>query len=77
RPAKTPLKVLRLLLLGASSCIEEPNKSKEALHELRASLRDFHQHSTIQNQCGSPRESGEAMSVRRSEQPQKGRRRYV
>nr|GEZ20302.1 hypothetical protein [Tanacetum cinerariifolium] len=34
----TPLKFLRLLLLGASSCLEEPNKSKEALHELRASL---------------------------------------
>nr|GFC94929.1 hypothetical protein [Tanacetum cinerariifolium] len=28
----------RLLLLGASSCPEEPNKSKEALHELRAGL---------------------------------------
>nr|GEV22574.1 hypothetical protein [Tanacetum cinerariifolium] len=38
RPAKTPLKVLRLLLLGASSCPEEPSKSKEALHELRTSL---------------------------------------
>nr|GEW99803.1 RNA-directed DNA polymerase, eukaryota, nucleotide-binding alpha-beta plait domain protein [Tanacetum cinerariifolium] len=38
RPTKTPLKVLRLLLLGASSCPEEPSKSKEALHELRASL---------------------------------------
>nr|GFD35092.1 hypothetical protein [Tanacetum cinerariifolium] len=34
----TPLKVLRLLLLGASSYPEEPNKSKEALHELHASL---------------------------------------
>nr|GFD32635.1 hypothetical protein [Tanacetum cinerariifolium] len=34
----TPLKVLRLLLLGASSCPEESSKSKEALHELRASL---------------------------------------
>nr|GFD45357.1 hypothetical protein [Tanacetum cinerariifolium] len=33
----------------------------------------------IQNQyetpCGSPRESGEAKSVRRSERPQKGRHR--
>nr|GEY70135.1 hypothetical protein [Tanacetum cinerariifolium] len=38
RPAKTPLKVLRLLFLGASSCPEESSKSKEALHELRASL---------------------------------------
>nr|GFD45244.1 hypothetical protein [Tanacetum cinerariifolium] len=37
-PAKTPLKVLRLLLLGACSCPEESSKSKEALHELRASL---------------------------------------
>nr|GFD11708.1 hypothetical protein [Tanacetum cinerariifolium] len=27
------------LLLGASSCPEEPSKSKETLHELRASLR--------------------------------------
>nr|GFB96619.1 zinc finger, CCHC-type [Tanacetum cinerariifolium] len=38
RPAKTPLKVFRLLLFGASSCPEESSKSKEALHELRASL---------------------------------------
>nr|GEV08612.1 reverse transcriptase [Tanacetum cinerariifolium] len=38
RPAKTPLKVLCLLLLGASSCLEKPSKSKETLHELRASL---------------------------------------
>nr|GEV96002.1 calreticulin 1b [Tanacetum cinerariifolium] len=38
RPAKTPLKVLRLLLFGASSCPEESSNSKEALHELRASL---------------------------------------
>nr|GFD24090.1 hypothetical protein [Tanacetum cinerariifolium] len=35
---KTPLKVLRLLLLGASSCPEEPSKSKETMYELRASL---------------------------------------
>nr|GFD32411.1 hypothetical protein [Tanacetum cinerariifolium] len=35
---KTPLKVLRLLLLGVSSCPEEPSKSKETMHELRASL---------------------------------------
>nr|GFD44646.1 hypothetical protein [Tanacetum cinerariifolium] len=26
------------LLLGASSCLEESSKSKEALHELRASF---------------------------------------
>nr|GFD43696.1 hypothetical protein [Tanacetum cinerariifolium] len=32
------LKVLRLLLLGASSCPEESSKSKEALHELRTSF---------------------------------------
>nr|GFD34776.1 hypothetical protein [Tanacetum cinerariifolium] len=38
RHAKTPLKVLRLLLLGASSCPEESSKSKETLHEFRASL---------------------------------------
>nr|GFD30218.1 hypothetical protein [Tanacetum cinerariifolium] len=38
KPAKTPLKVLRLLLLGASSCPEEPSKSMETLDELRASL---------------------------------------
>nr|GFA62025.1 hypothetical protein [Tanacetum cinerariifolium] len=38
RPAKTPLKVLRLLLLGANSCPEESSKSKEALHQLRASF---------------------------------------
>nr|GFD62215.1 hypothetical protein [Tanacetum cinerariifolium] len=36
----TPLKVLRLLLLGASSCPEESSKSKEALHE----LIDHHKH---------------------------------
>nr|GFB72870.1 hypothetical protein [Tanacetum cinerariifolium] len=38
KPAKTPLKVLCLLLLGTSSCSEETSKLKKTLHKLRASL---------------------------------------
>nr|GFD40223.1 hypothetical protein [Tanacetum cinerariifolium] len=65
---------------GASSCPEESSKSKEALHELRASLCTCLsngmilplQYGTLR---GSPRESEEAKSARRSEQPRKGRHR--
>nr|GFC76296.1 hypothetical protein [Tanacetum cinerariifolium] len=42
-------------------------------------MGDFHQHSMVQNSYGTPRESrresGDAMSTRRSKRPQKGRRR--
>nr|GFC95467.1 hypothetical protein [Tanacetum cinerariifolium] len=42
-------------------------------------MGDFHQHPTVRNSYGTPRESrcesGEAMSARHSERPQKGRRR--
>nr|GEU84606.1 NADP-dependent malic enzyme [Tanacetum cinerariifolium] len=78
RPAKTPLKVLCLFLLGANSCSEEPSKPKETLHELRASL-SIRLHPMVQNWYGTPHESlhesREAMSARRSERPQKGQRR--
>nr|GFD62150.1 hypothetical protein [Tanacetum cinerariifolium] len=36
---------------------------------------DFHQHLTVRNWYGTPRESGEAIYARHSERPQKGRRR--
>nr|GFD24899.1 hypothetical protein [Tanacetum cinerariifolium] len=42
-------------------------------------MGDFHQHPTVQNSYGTPRESlresGEAMSARCSERSQKGQRR--
>nr|GEW67782.1 hypothetical protein [Tanacetum cinerariifolium] len=63
-----------------SSCSEEPSKSKEALHKLRTSLI-IRLNLTVQNWYGTPRESlresGEAMSARRSERQPKGRCRFI